>query len=233
MAAAATPVALPSGAHPAEAAAARLVETGARPGRIGEGAAVVGGGAGAAKEAEAALGEVWRVARQGGGWLEVCVPSSGGGMKSAVPAQGLPFTRINPHHHSQQRFFSLFPAGAPPSPKQGERVRVERMGGPAAARGPGGIPAVRRLLACLVVAGQRIFSAWLLHASLVGRLHCSLIPSNPTLSPQVDVRPGFETAPVSAAEVAEMKAREHAIVVSGTCCCFSLARSCLAAEVQR
>ena len=31
----------------------------------------------------------------------------------------------------------------------------------------------------------------------------------------MEVRPGFETAPVSAAEVAEMKAREHAIVVSG------------------
>ncbi len=57
MAAAATPVALPSGAHHTEAAAARLVETGARPGRIVEGAAVVGGAAGAAKEAEAALGE--------------------------------------------------------------------------------------------------------------------------------------------------------------------------------
>lgn len=36
----------------------------------------------------------------------------------------------------------------------------------------------------------------------------------PALIVQVDVRPGFETAPVSAAEIAEMKAREHAIVVS-------------------
>ena len=50
-------MALPSGAHHTEAAAARLVETGARPGRIVEGEAVVGGAAGAAKEAEAALGE--------------------------------------------------------------------------------------------------------------------------------------------------------------------------------
>ena len=34
-------------------------------------------------------------------------------------------------------------AGAPPSPKQGERVKVDRLGGPAAvARAPGGIPAV-------------------------------------------------------------------------------------------
>ncbi|PRW33281.1 hypothetical protein C2E21_7813 [Chlorella sorokiniana] len=115
VAVATTPMAAATGAHPAEAAAARLVETGARPGRIGEGAAVVGGAAGAAQEAESAL-------------------------------------------------------GAPPSPKQGDRVKVDRMGGPAAAsRGPGGIPSV-------------------------------------------DVRPGFETAPISAAEIAGMKAREHAIV---------------------
>lgn len=54
-----TPVAAATGAHPAEAAAARLVRTGARPGRIGEGASVVGGAKGAAHEAEEALGEVW------------------------------------------------------------------------------------------------------------------------------------------------------------------------------
>ena len=52
-----TPVAVAASAHPAEAAATRLVQRGAHPGRIGEGAAVVGGATGAAREAEVALGE--------------------------------------------------------------------------------------------------------------------------------------------------------------------------------
>lgn len=138
-------------------------------------------------------------------------------------------------------FCTFLPTGAPPSPKQGERVHVERMGGPAAACGPGGIPVVRRLLADRPLDGGRAVHVQrlALHADLVGRLHQQLTifsfpcpapalrprtrtpipPSRPALPlclppPQVDVRPGFETAPVSAAEVAEMKAREHAIVVS-------------------
>ena len=54
--AAAPAAAVPTGAHPAEAAATRLVQTGARPGRIGEGAAAVGGVAGAAHEAKEKIG---------------------------------------------------------------------------------------------------------------------------------------------------------------------------------
>lgn len=43
-----------TGVQPAEAAAAQLIEAGARPGRIGEGLAVVGGAQGVVHEAEAA-----------------------------------------------------------------------------------------------------------------------------------------------------------------------------------
>ena len=73
-------------------------------------------------------------------------------------------------------FCTFLPTGAPPSPKQGERVHVERMGGPAAARGPGGIPVVRRLLADRPLDGGRAVHVQrlALHADLVGRLHQQL-----------------------------------------------------------